>query len=129
MVVIAIIGILAVVALGIVRGAQQRAKDAALQATVANITTAMETYYTIAGTYPADSASFDDLWNDADNKVLDKAPALPAGCDEGGLVDGYFDSEPGADDCGIGIDSADDSYTIYVHYVTGDTEEYSGGTL
>jgi prepilin-type N-terminal cleavage/methylation domain-containing protein len=73
MVVIAIIGILAVVALGIVRGAQQRAKDAALQATASNITTALEAFYAIESEYPAQLA-------DMKGVVLDNEPKLPTGC-------------------------------------------------
>ncbi|MBU0648423.1 prepilin-type N-terminal cleavage/methylation domain-containing protein, partial [Patescibacteria group bacterium] len=54
MMVIAIIGILAVIMFGVVRTAQQRAKDANIQAASANLTTALEGYYVLAGEYPDD---------------------------------------------------------------------------
>lgn len=121
MVVIAIIGILAVVALGIVRGAQQRAKDASLQATGANLSTALETYYTIEGGYPADI-------NDLAGTVLDQLPTLPSGCGE---IDAL------GDNCGITYESTDtESFELTVDYVSetagrsGNGEDLiRGGTL
>lgn len=112
MVVIAIIGILAVVALGIVRGAQQRAKDAALQGTASNVTTALEAYYAIESQYP-------DGLADLNGVVLDKEPVLPGGCE--------YD---GGGSCGLTYTQTDDGegYTLDVDYIDdGKNETISGG--
>ncbi len=117
MVVIAIIGILAVVALGIVRGAQQRAKDAALQATTSNLSTALEAYYAAgpSGQYPAD---LDDLVG----VVLDIKPPLPSGCE--------YELANSAN-CGISFVQEDggEGYIMSIDYVD-DTKnnEVKGGT-
>ncbi|MFA4930424.1 MAG: type II secretion system protein [Patescibacteria group bacterium] len=121
MVVIAIIGILAVVALGIVRGAQQRAKDASLQATGANLSTALETYYTIQGEYPDDIGLLETT-------VLDQLPTLPSGC-------GEINSPTPT--CGISYtQNSTESFTLTIEYVSdtagrnaSGTEEIQGGTL
>lgn len=105
MVVISIIGILAVVALGIVRGAQQRAKDAALQGTASNITTALEAYYAASSTgqYPADVT-------DMIGVVWDKVPTMPSGCGE--------INSPSIT-CGIEYERTDDGegYSLTVDYL------------
>lgn len=139
MVVIAIIGILAVVALGFVRGAQQRAKDSALQAAATNLTTALESYYTIAGSYPS---AVSELWTGTE-KVMDKAPGIPSGCeDKNGLTDrgGVYAGEATgiATSCGLSYAATDASggnnegYHIGVKYllkkVNGqNTETITGG--
>lgn len=112
MVVIAIIGILAVVALGIVRGAQQRAKDAALQGSASNVTTALEAYYAINSEYPTDLA-------DLKGAVLDKEPVLPGGCVYGG-----------GGTCGMTYSQTDsgEGYTLEVDYIDdAKNETISGG--
>jgi prepilin-type N-terminal cleavage/methylation domain-containing protein len=112
MVVIAIIGILAVVALGIVRGAQQRAKDATLKATASNISTALEAYYSINMEYPE---TLDILWT---SDVLDGEITLPTPCEYNG-----------GDDCGIDYDRPDtEGYQITVRYIA-DTDNlvFTGG--
>ncbi len=112
MVVIAIIGILAVVALGIVRGAQQRAKDAALQATASNVTTALEAYYAIKSEYPGELINMVGV-------VLDKEPVLPGGCE--------YD---GGSNCGLTYTPTADKegYTLVVEYVDESKDEtISGG--
>jgi len=110
MVVIAIIGILAVVALGIVRGAQTRAKDATVQATASNISTALESYYAVNNVYPD---SLDNLVP----SILDKAPSLAAPC----AVTPQDSSDPGT--CGVAYDQTSaESYTLTVKYQLKDTD-------
>ena len=112
MVVIAIIGILAVVALGIVRGAQQRAKDATLKATATNISTALEAYYAINQIYP------DDLDTLFDSEVLDGEISLPTPCEYNG------------GSCGIDYETGnnDEGYQITIHYIANDTDDtFTGG--
>lgn len=111
MVVIAIIGILAVVALGIVRGAQTRAKDSTIQASASNLSTALESYYAINSEFPD---SIEDLTDDALGGVLDKLPELPDPC---GIDDGGDYPE-----CGINYDPVDTSgsnegYDLYIKYL------------
>jgi len=115
MVVIAIIGILAVVALGIVRGAQQRAKDATLKATATNISTALEAYYAINQIYP------DDLTALFDSEVLDGPIELPNPC--------LYDTN---DDNGCGIDyetgNNEEGYHITIRYIANETnDDFTGG--
>ncbi len=128
MVVIAIIGILAVAALGIVRGAQQRAKTAAIQATATNISTALETYYTSAGEYPSDLHEMVEPEDDV-NKVLDKDPSVPSGCSI--ITDQSGDYED-IDTCGIAYSSEGCSvdnqcYHIYQIFANGEQAEITGG--
>lgn len=128
MVVIAIIGILAVVALGIVRGAQTRAKDSTIQATASNLSTALESYYAINNEFPDEIA---DLADDALGGVMDKVPELASPCtvDDGGA----------APECGINYEpvataGSNEGYNLYIGYLlldpTGDgsnTVVISGG--
>ncbi len=126
MVVIAIIGILAVAALGIVRGAQQKAQKAAIQATTANITTALEAYYTTAGSYPTDlnHLATPPTPPGATAKVLDKTPSVPSGCNlvaTGGTM-------AGTTSCGIAYNGTANSYTIYQEWPgTLGTDTITGG--
>lgn len=126
MVVIAIIGILAVVALGIVRGAQQRAVNAALKAQAANLTTALESYYSIETEYPDPITK---MWDKADTDVLDKAPQLSSGC-EAETDSGLYDGAVPAGECGIGVVSVDkNSYELEVRYTDDTTDTFSGGAI
>lgn len=115
MVVIAIIGILAVVALGIVRGAQSRAKDTSLQATATNLTTALESYYSIMGGFPE---TLNALWDESSqSKILDKELVLPSGCAK--LSENSLGTS-----CGItytpvfpGDNGLNEGYRLEVHYI------------
>lgn len=112
MVVIAIIGILAVAALGIVRGAQQRAVNAAVQASASNLSTAVETYYTQVGTYPATATLMTDLVTTA--KVINRDITIPTQCNSGNIQSGALGLTTGT--CGIQYTqgATNQSYTINV---------------
>ncbi|MFZ5392518.1 MAG: type IV pilin protein [Patescibacteria group bacterium] len=113
MVVIAIIGILAVAALGIVRGAQQKAVNAAVQASASNLSTAVETYYTQEGHYPSTAGLMTELVDTA--KVINRPITLPTQCNDGDIQTAALTAtDTGV--CGIQYTqgSTSQSYTINV---------------
>jgi prepilin-type N-terminal cleavage/methylation domain-containing protein len=127
MVVIAIIGILAVVALGIVRGAQQRAVNAAIKATATNLTTAIESYYTVAGVYPT---NLSEMWANGAGHVLDGQPSLPSSCDVSGNG-GYYSGTDVGGACGIAYSAVTPAkgYTLTYKDLTNPKQTINGGYL
>ena len=110
MITIAIIGIIAVIAFGVVRSAQQRAVDANIQSTRSKLTTAIESYYALYSEYP------ENLEDMVDGEVVDKIPDLPSNC-------GF-----GVEDCGIKYERLDkQTYRMTVKYIIKETEEIVGG--
>lgn len=100
-----------------VEDSNMRAKDNSLQATALNLSTALETYYTINGYYPF-TESIDDLW-EGENAVLDVEPSLPLDC---GTI-----NNPGYD-CGLEYNWQNkDSYTININYILDGSEVIEGG--
>lgn len=108
MVVIAIIGILAVVALGIVRGAQTRAKDSTIQATASNLSTALESYYAINGQFP-------DALADLEGDVLDDVPTLADPCTVDTQAD--FPANCGIHYQPVAISGSNEGYNLNIQYI------------
>ena len=120
MVVVAIIGLLALLGLRLYTGQQEKAKDAILRANVSTVHTNIQTQLT--------DNNADDVWGQIDTIIQNAVIHIPGSTQQDGNVAGVTDAAPGYSGNGgwvfVYVDDDSSPTTFYVNGVNFDEDDY-----